>query len=72
MSKDNKKRISLTNEAESFIKYSVGCDISKEKFDCCISLINNQQRVSIVATRSFTNSLSGFNSFDEWVSQAVA
>jgi transposase len=69
MSKDNKKRISLTNDAESFIKYSVGSDISKEKFDCCISLIDNQQRVSIVATRSFTNSLSGFNFFDAWVSQ---
>ena len=70
MSKDNKKRISMNkNESESFIKYSVGNDISKEKFDCCISLIDNQQRVCIIATRSFTNNLSGFKSFEEWVCQ---
>ena len=70
MSKDNKKRISMNkNEAESFIKYSVGNDISKEKFDCCISLIDNQQRVSIIATRSFSNNLTGFKLFEEWVSQ---
>ena len=69
MSKDNKKRVSLTKESESFIKYSVGNDIGKEKFDSCISLIDNQQRVSIIATRSFSNTPSGFKSFEMWVSQ---
>jgi transposase len=69
MSKDNKKRISLRNESESFIKYSVGNDISKEKFDSCISLIDSQQKVSIIATRSFSNIPSGFKSFEMWVSQ---
>jgi len=69
MSKDYKKRISLKDESESFIKYSVGNDISKEKFDCCISLINNQQQVSIIATRSFSNTPAGFKSFEAWVNQ---
>lgn len=69
MSKDNKKRISLKDESETFIKYSVGSDISKEKFDSCISLIDNQQRIRIIATRTFSNTPSGFKFFEEWVFQ---
>jgi transposase len=68
MSKEIKKRTSQKSETV-FLKYSVGIDISKEKFDACISVIDQMQDVKVIATRGFNNSPVGFNSFIEWQSR---
>jgi transposase len=65
MSKETKKRTSQKSETE-YLKYSVGADISKEKFDACISVINKEQYVKVVASRTFSNNESGFKAFLEW------
>lgn len=49
------------------MKYSVGIDISKEKFDACINLVTIQQEIRIIGTRSFPNSALGFTQFISWV-----
>lgn len=65
MSKETKKKASQKLKDE-YLKYSVGTDMSKEKFDACISVIDMGQRVKIVATREFKNSPSGFDDFFKW------
>ncbi len=65
MSKETKKKTSPKSEND-YLKYSVGTDISKDKFDACISMIDREQRVKVVATRVFKNSLVGFNEFYKW------
>jgi len=65
MSQETKKRTSL-NQTIEYLKYSVACDISKDKFDACISIIDKLQYVKVIATRSFDNNPSGFNAFFEW------
>lgn len=65
MSQELKKRTSQKTSID-FLKYSIGMDISKDKFDACISTIDRNQQVKIVATGSFSNTLSGFKLFDEW------
>lgn len=49
------------------LKYSVGNDISKDKFDACISVIDSMQRVKVIATRCFNNTEKGFESYLYWV-----
>ena len=41
---------------QSLLKYAVGIDVSKDKFDVCMSVIDTHQRVTIKATRGFSNS----------------
>lgn len=65
MSKEIRKRTSQKPETE-YLKYSTGLDISKEKFDACISIIDKEQYVKVVASRSFTNNENGFTAFLEW------
>lgn len=65
MSKETKKRTSQKSEIE-YLKYSIGEDISKEKFDACISIIDKEQHVKVVASRTFSNNESGFKAFFEW------
>ena len=65
MSKEPKKKTSPRSTSE-YLKYSVGIDISKEKFDACISLIDKDQRIKVVATKSFKNIPGGFNEFYKW------
>ncbi len=48
-------------------KYGVGLDISLSKMDACISFIDDQQRVKVVASKVFRNSKSGFTDLDVWV-----
>lgn len=64
MSQEKKKRTKEANIA--LLKYSVGNDISKEKFDACISVIDTMQRVKVIATRSFKNTKEGFVSYLKW------
>lgn len=65
MSKEKKKK--TIGQQQFFLKYSVGNDISKEKFDSCISIIDSRQNVKIIATRTFTNNQEGFKSYVNWV-----
>ncbi len=54
------------------LKQSVGIDISKDKFDACFSVIDHQHKVTVKATRKFSNSKAGFKAFDEWVNRKAA
>ncbi|WP_216663794.1 IS110 family transposase [Lentimicrobium sp. L6] len=49
------------------LKYSVGVDVSKEKFDACLSVIDITQRVKVKASRNFDNSPSGIKQFILWI-----
>jgi len=51
----------------NYLKYSIGNDISMDKFDSCLSVIDKEQRVIIKASRSFKNNKNGFNAFQDWV-----
>jgi transposase len=62
MSQEKKKGVSQVLD----LKYSVGIDISKDKFDVCISVINTEQWVKVVASSSFSNETKGFACFVEW------
>lgn len=66
MSKEEKKRNYSTKHSE-LLKYSVGSDISKDKFDACISSIDTNQWTKVVATRTFNNTKKGIKEFYRWV-----
>jgi len=68
MSKESMKTTSL-KQKEQLLKYAVGNDISKDKFDACISEINTEQRVKVLASRTFSNKESGFKEFEDWVNR---
>jgi len=48
------------------LKYSVGIDVAKDKFDACIVVIDQTQSVTIKATKSFVMK-NDYKSFIEWV-----
>lgn len=52
---------------ENYLKCSVGVDISKEKFDACISLLDMDLNLKVKATRKFSNNKSGFSQFMLWI-----
>jgi transposase len=54
---------------ETLIKYSVGFDASKEEFVAAIQLVNNDQSVSLKATRKFNNTSKGFCDCEYWINQ---
>lgn len=51
----------------SNLKYSVGIDVSKKDFHCCLSVIDTQQAVKVKASHRFSNSSVGFRLFFEWI-----
>lgn len=51
------------------LKFSVGTDISKDKFDACVSVIDDQQKVTIRASRTFKNNFKSFKDFLTWVNR---
>jgi len=53
--------------AIQLLRYGVGLDISKSKFHACISAITKEEKIKVVASRKFDNTLSGFSSFVEWL-----
>jgi transposase len=65
MSKETKRRNPLQKDVE-FLKYSVGTDMSKAKFDACISVIDTSHLVKVIATRSFRNTPSDIEEFYRW------
>lgn len=49
------------------LKYSLGIDISAKDFHVCISSIDNQQSVKVIATTKFANTMAGFKALLAWV-----
>ena len=49
------------------LKYSVGLDIASKKIDICMSVIDNNQKVKVVSSKSFLNTLNGFKDMDLWI-----
>lgn len=54
---------------QKILKQSVGVDTSKEKLALCFSEIDYFQKVTVKGTRSFANTLSGFEAVSEWVAK---
>jgi transposase len=53
----------------NILKYGLGIDVAKEKFDACISTIDQLQHVMIRAQCSFNNNKKGFEAFFLWVTK---
>ena len=71
MSKDERKKmfiypLLLKPTAMNDLKYGIGIDVSKEKFDVCLSLIDTAQKVTVTSSSSFANNLKGFTAFHSW------
>lgn len=49
------------------IKYSLGIDIASKTMECCLSSMDIGQTVTTIATRSFANTLAGFNGLNRWI-----
>jgi transposase len=49
------------------LKYSVGLDISSKKIDCCISVIDINQKVTVKSSIVISNDLKGFKTLDNWI-----
>ena len=48
------------------LKYSVGLDISSQKVNGCISVIDTNQKVIVKSSTTFLNNLKGFKDFELW------
>lgn len=48
------------------LRYGIGIDMSMQKFDVCVSVIDAEQRVQIITAHSFENTKKGFDSFLTW------
>ena len=48
------------------LKYSLGIDMAKDKFDCCLSY-REDNLIIVVAENSFDNSLKGFKALLNWI-----
>jgi transposase len=51
---------------EQLIKYSIGVDGAKDKFDVCLMSVDNKLDSKINATKKFMNTPSGFREFLGW------
>lgn len=49
------------------IKYAVGIDIAKDKFDACFSEIDLNQQFKIKSSHQFANHIKGFKAFEQWL-----
>ena len=49
------------------LKYSVGLDVASKKIDVCISVIDTNQKVTVVSSKSFLNTLNGFKGMEDWI-----
>lgn len=47
-------------------KYSIGIDISKNDFKACFVMFSSDQSIKVKGSRTFTNTLKGFESFFNW------
>lgn len=51
------------------LKQCLGIDVSMKKIDCCLSLLTEELKVKVVASRSFDNTQKGFTQLEEWISK---
>src|SRR5690606_5237914 len=51
------------------LKYSLGLDISAKSIQCCISVIDEQQKVTVKSSRKISNNLKGFEELLSWTSK---
>src|SRR3954470_11140017 len=49
------------------LKYCVGIDVSKTDLQCCISVIDQLQKVTVKASAKFTNTKTGFTRLHQWI-----
>ncbi len=51
----------------TLLRYAIGVDISKDKFDACLAVIDETQKVTIKSSRSsVSNSAKGFTELIQW------
>jgi transposase len=60
-------KTSTITALNSWIKYCVGIDVSKDLLEVCFSQMDSQQTVSVKATRTFANRLGGWKSLCRWI-----
>lgn len=53
------------------LKYSAGIDISHKTFDACLSVIDAEQKVKVMASRKFSNNEKGFAGLHEWLQKQI-
>jgi len=51
------------------LKYSLGLDISANSIQCCISVIDEQQKVTVKSSRKISNNTKGFEELTTWISK---
>jgi transposase len=51
------------------LRYVVGLDVAKADVQACLSRLDDQQRVTVKATRKFNNDANGHQALREWVGQ---
>lgn len=49
------------------LKYSLGMDVASKKIDVCLSVIDQLQKVKVVSSKSFLNTLNGFKDMEQWI-----
>ena len=49
------------------IKYSLGIDMSMKIFHACLSVIDSNLQVKVIASRKFNNSVAGFQELYSWI-----
>ena len=54
----------------SNLKYSLGIDVSKKDFHCCLSVIDTEQSVKVKSSHKFSNSTDGFKLLVEWIKRS--
>src|SRR4051812_12255114 len=50
------------------LKYCVGIDVSKNELQCCISVIDQLQKVTVKSSAKFSNTKTGFTRLHQWIS----
>ena len=50
-----------------FYKQCLGVDISKDKFDCCLSVMDENGSIKTLDNKYFKNELSGFEKLLDWI-----
>lgn len=49
------------------VRYSLGIDVSSDKFNVCMVLIDDHQKIKIVANGEHKNTLNGFKNLESWI-----
>jgi transposase len=52
---------------KTLIKYVVGNDIAKDKFDACLMSVDVELNYKVISTRKFSNNIKGFKELQLWL-----